>query len=395
MDDIRVFCAAHADWARATLLRLAALESPSDDKAALDRCGSVLHDLVASLGARVAVAKQPSAGDHVVARFGSGAAKVLLLAHFDTVWPVGQLDAMPLEVRDGRLYGPGVFDMKGGLVTGLLAVRALFASPQPPDAQVTFLFTSDEETGSATSRPLIEEEALRADAVLVLEPALREGGVKTARKGVGEFTLTVHGVAAHAGADLGRGASAIVELAHQVLAVQSLQEPEVGLTLNVGVVAGGTRSNVVAERASAEIDVRISRLEDAPRIEAALAALQPVVPGTRLTLSGRVNRPPMVRTPGVARLYELARGVGVELGMDLREGSTGGASDGNFTAALGVPTLDGLGAVGDGAHALDEHVVLSEIPVRAALLAGLIREIAKHQDDLAGVPGRSGVLPAR
>ena len=395
LDDTRAFCAAHAGWARATLLRLAALESPSDDKAALDRCSSVLHDLVAGLGARVTVSRQASAGDHLLARFGHGPAKVLLLSHFDTVWPVGQLAAMPLDERDGRLYGPGVYDMKGGLVIGLLAARALFESARPPEVELTCLFTSDEEIGSATSRPLIEAEASRSDAVLVLEPALRDGAVKTARKGVGEFRLTVHGVAAHAGADVRRGASAIVELAHQVLKLQGLQDPGAGLTFNVGVVEGGTRSNVVAERAVAEIDVRISRLEDGPRVEAALSGLQPIVPGTRLELTGRVNRPPMVRTPGVARLYELARGVGAALGMDLAEGRTGGASDGNFTAAMGVPTLDGLGAVGDGAHALDEHVVLGEMPARAALLAGLIAEIARHRLELEEISRASGALRPR
>jgi glutamate carboxypeptidase len=285
---------------------------------------------------------------------------------------------MPVEERDGRLYGPGVYDMKGGLVIGLLGMRALFESVEPPAVEVAFLLTSDEETGSATSRPLIEAEAKRADTVLVLEPGLPGGAVKTGRKGVGEFVLTVEGVAAHAGADPGRGASAIDELAHQVLALQRLQDPATGLTVNVGIVTGGTRSNVVAERARAEIDVRIARVEDGPRIEAAMAALRPVHPRTTLRLSGRINRPPMDRTAGVAWLYELACGVARDLGWTLAEGSTGGASDGNFTAALGIPTLDGLGALGDGAHALDEHVLLNSLPQRAALLAGLIARVARN-----------------
>ena len=377
MERIRAFCEAHAGWARATLVDLASIESPTDDKAAVDRCGAALAALARGLGADVDVLAQAAAGNHVRARFGSGPARVLVLTHFDTVWPVGQLRAMPLVERDGRLYGPGVYDMKGGLVIGLLGMRALFESVAPPPVQVVFLMTSDEETGSATSRALIEEEARLADAVLVLEPAISGGAVKTGRKGVGEFTLTVDGVAAHAGADPGRGASAVEELAHQILAMRTLERPDVGLTVNVGVVTGGTRSNVVAERASAEIDVRITRVEDGPRIERELAALRPVNPRTTLTLSGRINRPPLERSEGVVRLFELACGVARDLGWTLAEGSTGGASDGNFTAALGIPTLDGLGALGDGAHALDEHVELASMPQRAALLAGLVARLAR------------------
>ena len=379
MQRIRTFCEGQAGWAHATLVQLARLESPSDDKPALDRCGAALREILGGLGARVEIVPQASAGDHVRACFGAGPARVLVLTHFDTVWPVGQLRSMPVEEREGRLYGPGVYDMKGGVVIGLLAMRALFEPAAPPPVEVVFLLTSDEEIGSATSRPLIEEEARRADAVLVLEPGLPGGAVKTGRKGVGEFVLTVEGVAAHAGAEPGRGVSAIDELAHQVLALRRLQDPAIGLTVNVGVVTGGTRSNVVAERARAEIDVRITRVEDGPRIEAAMAALRPMNPRATLRVSGRINRPPMERTAGVAWLYELARAVGGDLGWDgLDEGSTGGASDGNFTAALGVPTLDGLGALGDGAHALDEHVLLESLPQRAALLAGLVERIARN-----------------
>jgi glutamate carboxypeptidase len=376
MERIRAFCEARAGWATTTLIRLARLESPTDDKVAVDRCGLVLREILAGLGAHVEVIPQARAGDHIRACFGTGRTRILVLTHFDTVWPVGQLARMPVEQRDGRLYGPGVYDMKGGLVIGLLAMRALFETPSPPDAEVVFLLTSDEETGSATSRALIEREATAASAVFVLEPGLPGGAVKTGRKGVGEFTLLVEGVAAHAGADPGHGASAIAELAHQILALQRLQDPTVGLTVNVGVIAGGTRSNVVAERATAEIDVRITRAEDGPRIDAALRALRPADPRTRLRLSGGINRPPLERTPGVARLFALAREVGAELGWVVTEGSTGGASDGNFTAALGVPTLDGLGALGDGAHALHEHVSIDSLPRRAALLAGLIARLA-------------------
>lgn len=376
MQRIRAFCESEAAWARAVLERLARLESPTDDKAAVDRCGAAVREVLVGLGGRVDVLPQAAAGDHLRARFGSGPARVLLLTHIDTVWPLGQLDTMPVVERGGRLHGPGVYDMKGGLVIGLLAIRALFQHDTPPPVEVVLLATSDEETGSHTSREVIEAEAGRAHAVLVLEPGIPGGAVKTARKGVGEFRLDVEGVAAHAGADPGRGASAIDELAHQVLAVRRLQDPSVGLTLNVGVVTGGTRSNVVAERASAEIDVRITRLVDGPRIESALSALQPLNPRTSVRVTGRINRPPFERTAGVAWLFDLAQRAGADLGWNVTEGSTGGASDGNFTGAMGVPTLDGLGALGDGAHALDEHVVLSSLPERATLLAGLIARIA-------------------
>jgi glutamate carboxypeptidase len=376
MQAIREFCRDQASWARGTLEHLVRLESPTDDKAAVDRCGFALRDLMVAAGARVTVIPQHTAGDHLRAAFGTGPKQLLVLGHFDTVWPVGQLDVMPLTERGGRLRGPGVFDMKGGLVIGLLALRALFERGTPPPAQVVFLLTSDEETGSATSRGLIEDEARRSDAVLVLEPALPGGIVKTARKGVGEFTLQVQGVAAHAGADITRGASAIVELARQILALQELQDPVRGLTLNVGVIKGGSRPNVVPESASAEIDVRIASAGDAARIESAIRALTPLTPNTRLSVTGQINRLPLERTPGVVRLYEIVRSVGAELGLEIREGSTGGASDGNFTAGLGVPTIDGLGATGDSAHALDEHVLIDELPDRAAIVAGTIERIA-------------------
>jgi glutamate carboxypeptidase len=301
---------------------------------------------------------------------------VLLLGHFDTVWPVGQLARQPLVERDGRLFGPGVYDMKAGLVIALTAVGLARSHAACPS--VTFLATADEETGSATSRRLIEALAREHDAVLVFEPAIPGGAVKTGRKGVGEFTVTAHGVSSHAGADPRAGASAIHELARQVLAMQALSDPTRGLTINVGTIQGGTRSNVVAETARAAVDVRITRLDDAARIEQALRALQPHDPRVRLEIEGAVNRPPMERTAGVAKLFELARDVAASANWTLSEGATGGASDGNFTAALGVPTLDGLGATGDGAHALHEHVEIRELPRRAALVAGLLMRLVDN-----------------
>jgi glutamate carboxypeptidase len=258
----------------------------------------------------------------------------------------------------------------------MLAIRAVTELELAAGRRIVLLCTTDEEIGSASSRQAIEDEARRSDAVLVLEPALPGGAVKTSRKGVGVFDLVVDGVPAHAGADPGRGASAITELARQVLALQALQDEARGISVNVGVVSGGTRSNVVAERATAEIDVRVTALADAHEIESAIRAARPHDPRTRLTVSGGINRPPMERTEGVAALYGVARSVAADLGFALGEGGTGGASDGNFTAGLGIPTLDGLGAVGDGAHALHEHVLIASLPERAALLAGLIRRIA-------------------
>jgi glutamate carboxypeptidase len=366
------------DGMLALLRELAAIESPSGDVEALMRCARVLADACAAAGAETEFRAPDGPGaPHLLARWPGGPARVLLLGHVDTVWPVGQLARQPIVERDGRLFGPGVYDMKAGLVIALTGVDLARGHDAGGCPSVTLLATADEETGSATSRALIEALAREHDAVLVFEPAMPGGAVKTGRKGVGEFTVTVHGVSSHAGADPGAGASAIHELARQVLAMQALSDPARGLTLNAGTIQGGTRSNVVAETARAVVDVRISRLEDAARIEQALRALQPHDPRVRLEITGAVNRPPMERTPGVARLFELARDVAAGANWTLSEGATGGASDGNFTAALGVPTLDGLGAAGDGAHALHEHVEIKELPRRAALAAGLLGRLGR------------------
>lgn len=357
-----------------TIERLVALESPSTDKAAVDRCGAELVRMLRDLGAVVETIPQPERGDHVRARFGGGERPVLLLGHFDTVWPLGTLKKMPLKREDGRLQGPGTFDMKAGIAIGLSAMAALRATgtPHPP---VTMLWTTDEEIGSGTSRTLIEDEARHARAVLVLEPALPGGGLKTARKGCGEFEVTVHGIAAHAGLDPGKGASAIHELAHQITSIERLQDLPRGVSVNVGIVSGGSRPNVVAAEAQAIIDVRAPTREAADRVEAAIRALHPARAGTRLTVQGGFDRPPMERTPAVAHLFGVAREVASSLGGEIREGSAGGGSDGNFTAALGIPTLDGLGAIGDGAHAAHEHVHLESLPFRVALVAGLLTRL--------------------
>jgi glutamate carboxypeptidase len=307
---------------------------------------------------------------------GDGDAQVLILGHFDTVWPVGQLGRMPLRHDEGRLYGPGVYDMKSGLALAWLAVRALGETGARLPFRIVMLATSDEETGSVSSRALIEEEADRSRVVLVMEPSLPGGGVKTARKGVGEYRVETHGIAAHAGIEPHKGASAIVELARCVLALGELQDLERGVTVNVGRIEGGTRSNVVPAFASAEVDVRIPTAADAERVDRAMRGLASATPGVTVRVTGGMNRPPLERTPGVVDLYERARGIARALGGDLAEGGTGGGSDGNFTAARGVPTLDGLGPPGAGAHALDEHVLVEPLPGRAALLAGLLLRLS-------------------
>lgn len=373
-------CESRKSWLLETIQTLVAIESPSDDKAAVDRCGAELMRRLDQLGASVEVLPTETRGNHLRARFGGDGDgdQVLLLGHFDTVWPIGQLARMPCEVRDGCLFGPGVYDMKAGLAIAMLARLALAEVGDPAASRLVMLLTTDEEVGSGTSRGLIEGEARRSKAVFVLEPALRGGGLKTSRKGCGEFELRVTGVPAHAGVDPSKGVNAIVELAHQVLAVSALRDLERGMLVNVGLIVGGSRTNVVPEDARARVDVRAMTMADAATLEAAIRALSPVTPGARLQITGAFDRPPMERSPGAVALFEQAQRVGRQLGMELVEGHTGGGSDGNFTAAIGVPTLDGLGAVGDGAHALDEHVEVESLTQRAALLASLISAVAKN-----------------
>ncbi len=369
------FCLSHQEWLLGTIEALVTLESPTDDKAAVDRCGAELSRRLADLGARVQQISTTSAGDHVRAEFGSGRRQLLLLGHFDTVWPVGQLQRMPFTCRGDRLEGPGVLDMKAGIAVGMLATRAVIEFGPPHDTRIVMLWTTDEETGSETSRALLETEARESVAVLVLEPALPGGVLKTSRKGCGEYEIVVRGEAAHAGVDPGKGVSAIRELARQVLVLETLQDLANGVSVNVGVIDGGSRPNVVAAQARARVDVRAPSMADAQRIDAAIRNLSPHLGGATLEIIGGFGRPPMERTAGVARLYEVAQAAGADLGQTIAEGTTGGGSDGNYCAALGVPTLDGLGALGDGAHALHEHVLVSSLVPRAALVARIIERI--------------------
>lgn len=378
MKDILDYCQQRRDWLFDTIAILADLESPTTDKAAVDRCGKELRRWLEADGARVEVLEQAEAGDHLRAEFGDGHDQVLLLGHFDTVWPVGQLARMPLERKDGCLFGPGVYDMKSGIVQSMLATRALFETGEAPDHRIVMLWTTDEETGSATSRALIEREAKQSAAVLVLEPSTADGSLKTSRKGCGVFGVSVSGVSSHAGVDPAKGASAIHELARQIVTLSELQDLERGISVNVGTLVGGSRTNVIADHAEASVDVRVPRLSDASGLERAIRGLRPTDPRTTITVEGGIDRPPMERSAAVVGLFEVAQGVAAELGGTVTEAGTGGGSDGNFTAAAGVPTLDGLGAVGDGAHALHEHVRLDELPWRAALLAGLMARIPKR-----------------
>lgn len=310
-------------------------------------------------------------GDHVSATFAGDRPPILLLGHTDTVWPVGTLASMPFVVEGDRAYGPGTYDMKASLVVLLEAIRRANSRQHA----VHVFLTADEEMGSRTGRPLLEAAAEGAAAALVVEPPTSGGDLKTARKGLGRFELIVSGRPAHPGNDRTKGASAIEELAHQILALHALNDEGRGVSVNVGVVRGGTAENVVAAEARANMDVRFAHTEDQPRLEQILASLETTVPGTSLRLGGGWTRPPLERSAGAASLFAKAREHGRALGLDLHEAASGGGSDGNLVGALGIPVLDGLGAEGGGAHAPDEHVLLDSIPVRAELLARLLRDL--------------------
>jgi len=358
----------------ALLAELVEMESPSNDKQSLDRLARHLTAHLEALGAAVEILPQAEGGDHVLARWGQGEGGTLLLCHMDTVWDVGTLAQRPVRVEEGRLYGPGALDMKGGIANALWAVRALRDLDLLPSWPVTLLLTSDEETGSRTSRAVVEAEARRHAVVLVLEPAQPpHAALKTWRKGTGAYRVTATGRAAHAGVDHASGVNAIEELAHQILALQDLTDYDSGITVNVGIVGGGTRSNVVPQQAWARVDVRIMDQAQAAELDTRIRRLRPRLEGAALEISGGIGRPPMVRTPAIAELYARAAALAAEMGFEVSEAGSGGGSDGNLTAALGIPTLDGLGPAGDGAHAEHEHVVLSSLPERAALLAAMLR----------------------
>lgn len=361
-----------------TIRELVEIESPSDIKAATDGIASVIAERFRALGGTVRFHKSKTFGNHLQVDFaGKRQGKpVLLLGHYDTVYPLGTLSTMHCRIADGRLWGPGVLDMKSGIGLMLAALQGLLAEYGELRQPVTVLLVSDEEVGSDSSRTITESLAKKSSAVFVCEPSYGlNGAVKTARKGVGEYSLKVTGKASHAGLDFEKGQSAVVELARQIGEISRMVDLNRGLTVNVGVIEGGTRSNVVAAEATALIDLRVERLKDAPGIERRLRGLRPFNKKCSLELTGGLNRPPMERTSGVARLYKRAAEIAAELGWKLKEAAVGGGSDGNFTAAMGIPTLDGLGGVGDGAHAKHEFIVIDELPRRASLLAGLVDTI--------------------
>lgn len=351
---------------------LVEIESPSTGKAAVDRLGQRLSQELAGLGARVQFYPQARTGNHLLARWGSAPGSLLLLFHMDTVFDMGTVAQRPFRQARGHIYGPGVLDMKSSIAMFLGLVRMAQSEGLWNDPSVTVLFTTDEEIGSLTSRTLIESEARQARAVFCLEPAMSNGALKTARKGTGDITLKVKGVAAHAGVDHARGRNAIQELAYHILEIQKLTNYEEGTTVNTGLVQGGTRPNVVPEEASAVVDFRVSSLEELGRLTAWVQGRASVLEGTALDAQIQLNRPPMPRDAVMAASFQKASSIARGLGLELTEGSTGGGSDANFVAALGVPVLDGLGPVGGGAHSEREYVQISTIPERAALLAALL-----------------------
>jgi len=357
----------------ALLSDLVNIESHTEDKAGVDAVGRVIASALRDLGASVRVDRQTEAGDHVVGVFNAGGGSpISLYLHMDTVYPAGTLAQRPVRVVDGRLYGPGANDMKASHVVALYALRALQQCGLWPARELRLVFTSDEETGSHTSRRLIEETARDAALAMVMEPALPDGGLKSSRKGTGLFKVAARGKAAHAGAAHALGVNAIQEIAHQALKLQSLTDYDRGVTFSVGAIRGGGVTNVVPDYAELEVDTRVSRVEDGEWVQRVVAALTPVLPGSSLEVTGELNRPPMECDAGRIATFERVRDIARAIGLELTHGPSGGGSDASFTAALGVPTLDGFGALGDGAHALHEHVVLSSLPERAALCAAVL-----------------------
>ena len=365
-----------------TIREFVEIESPSDNKPAVDGIARFTAAKFEALGGRAKLHRSNDFGDSLQIDFresgpGSESRKpVLLLGHYDTVYPLGTLAGMPCKIAKGRLLGPGVLDMKSGIALMLYAIEGLQAWHGGLPRPVTVFLVSDEEVGSRSSRKITEALAKESAGVLVLEPAAGlKGAVKTARKGVGEYVLRVRGVAAHAGLDPGKGHSAILELARQVAVISKLNDLRKGISVNPGVIAGGTRTNVIAADAAAEFDVRIKSSKQAAGIDRKLRSLKPFDKHCKLEMTGGVNRLPMERTAGVAALYRKAQEIAGQLKWELDEAAVGGGSDGNFTAGMGLPTLDGMGGVGEGAHAVHEFIVISELPRRALLLAGMIESV--------------------
>ena len=350
-------------------------ESPTRDAAATSAVIAKLKTRLDAIGATTKL-HETERGTHLVSRMTFGPSlpdgAILLLGHVDTVWPVGSLNKRPFRVEDGRAFGPGIFDMKSGVEVMLAALEAMRTLDLQPWREIRILLSCDEESGSTTSRDLITAAAADCAAVFVLEPSLPGGKVKTARKGIANYEVIARGVSAHAGLDPEKGVSAISELARQILALNALNDLEQGISVNVGVISGGTLSNVVASEARAEVDVRFRTIAQGEDIARRIESMQAAQTGAQVEIRGGINRPPLERTPEVLALFDRARSIASQLGFDLGEGPSGGGSDGNFTAAQGIPTLDGLGVEGDGAHATHEHILVADLPRRAALITALL-----------------------
>ena len=356
------------------LRQMTLIESPTSEKAANDRLIKIVRDRLETLGAKVEIDTQSEFGDHLVARWPGEGKPGLVIGHIDTVWPIGTLADMPYREEDGNIYGPGVLDMKAGISATITALNMLRDTGNWPERALTLLINSDEEVGSPSSRPLVETEAGNSAYTIVMEPGMGIA-LKTARKGLGEFRLRIKGRASHAGAFPEDGISAIEEIAHQILHIQALKDWDRGTTINVGLIDGGSARNTIPAEANAVIDVRVTSADEGHRVTNALNNMNPVNPATSLEMTGALHRPPMEREGPVAELFSRVQSLGAELGLELSESSTGGGSDANLTAALGIPTIDGMGAVGEHPHADGEYLVVSELPRRAELLAHCLRNL--------------------
>lgn len=355
------------------LLSMIEVETPTYEKSAIDAFGKVIADEMRDLGAEVDIVPVETFGDCVRGRWKGDKKGVLILSHMDTVYDLGTVPQRPPVIKDGKLYGAGAMDMKGGIIVALWALRALRQFDALPDHQITYLFNADEEIGSPGSSWLIEEEALKHAAVFVTEPP-ENGAYKTARKGASGYRVTAIGRAAHAGAAHADGVNAIEELAHQILAIQAMTNYDIGTTANVGIVEGGTRSNVVPAKATATVNVRATTRANQQAIHDQIHSLTAKHPEAQVVVEGRIGVIPMERTPEIVALFKKAQAAAANMGIELNEASSGGGSDGNRTAAMGIPTLDGMGVVGYNAHSVDEYAEIDSLPERAAIFAAMLRE---------------------
>ena len=373
MKELLDYALAHADDTMETLRTMVEMESFTADTPSVDKLSSYIKERLETLGALVEVISQTEAGNHLLAEWGEGDEQILILCHMDTVWATGTLQEMPFRMQDGLVSGPGILDMKAGIAILLHALDALKTLGLAPQRRVKMVFNSDEEVGSTTSRALIEEEARKSAHVFVLEPAAGSGGaLKIGRKGVGMFQLKVTGRAAHAGNEPEKGISAVEELAHQIIRLHSFTDLEIGTTVNVGVMSGGSVRNQIAPFAEGLVDLRVATMSEADRVTEEILALKPSLPGAVVEITGGMNRLPMEKTPATARLLESARNISEPLGIELGEAHVGGGSDAQFASAMGVAVLDGLGGVGEGPHAVHEHIIAAELPRRVGLLASLL-----------------------